>query len=190
MKAKIGVITLFPAVLAIAGCQGGSVSNVLNPTPAPNPQVANAEPLITQDELEGYCPQITLRENTGYFSTYTRGNDGNPDELVYQAAITEVTRSCKQSNGQITINVAAAGRVVPGPRGSAGTIDMPIRVAVIDSNGVAYSQLTKYPVQIDAGNAATQFIFTDPNVTVPIVAGNRMQVLVGYDEGPPKKNGS
>jgi hypothetical protein len=193
------------ALLLLAGCQSSSntVQQALDPAgqpaaPAPATatatapvpvDVAAAQPprtdtRITEDELRGYCPQVILRENTGYYNTYTNKEEKSPDDVIYQASIGEVTRSCSQANGVLNMKVAAAGRVVAGPKGKNGTITMPIRVAVLEGSNVVYSQLTQHKVQIDTAAGATQFLVADENVSVPIAPGTRYRVYVGYDEGP------
>jgi len=51
-------------------------------------------------------------------------------------------------------------------------------------NDVLYSQLHKYPVSIASAAGATQYVFTDPSVTVPAPSAANYQVFVGFDEGP------
>jgi hypothetical protein len=84
----------------------------------------------------------------------------------------------------MTITAAAAGRVITGPAGTPGTITMPIRVVVVKGDSVLYSQLHKYQVAVGDGAGATQFVFNDPNVVIPIPEPGTAQVFVGYDEGP------
>ena len=170
-------------VLALAGCQSGGVQQTLKLGAAKSDGAKDGE-TITEQELRGYCPQVTLRENTGYYTTYEKGADGDPESAVYQASIAKVTRSCSQSNGYLNMKVAAAGRVVAGPKGKSGTISMPIRVAVLEGDTVLYSELTRHQVQIDTTAGATQFLVTDENVQVPIQQGVKLRVFVGYDEGP------
>jgi hypothetical protein len=86
----------------------------------------------------------------------------------------------------MTINVAAAGRVVPGPAGAPGAVKLPIRVAVVRGEEVLYSQLHDYQVAVDSSGAA-QFVFNDPNVTIPIPPDQAVRVFAGFDEGPPKQ---
>ena len=65
----------------------------------------------------------------------------------------------------------------------AGTITMPIRVAVVEGDKVLYSKLHEQTVQVSQ-TGATQFIFTDPGVNLPRPSGPNYLVFVGYDEGP------
>ncbi|WP_163269127.1 hypothetical protein [Chelativorans alearense] len=163
----------------LAGCQQGATPNAggLGAGGAQN------EP-IRESELRAYCPPATLRDGTAYFRTYERGSEGNPDNIVYQASIADVTRACKRGDGSMTMTVAVAGKVVPGPKGRTGTITMPIRVAAVRGDEVLYSQLFRHSVSIADTSGATQFLFTDPNVVIPGQVDRGVQLIVGYDEGP------
>lgn len=149
------------------------------------------EQRILQSELTGFCPLVTLREGTAYFTSYAKGadkEDGSKDPALamYQASITDVTRSCSRATGALVINVAVAGRVVPGPKASGASVTMPIRVAMVADGNVLYSQLQQFQVTVNPTDAATQFVFNDPNGTVPLASAKAIQIFVGFDEGAPK----
>jgi hypothetical protein len=175
-------------LLATAGCQSGAQSgdNAVTgvDTTAPPPP----EGKVLQSELRAFCPSVVVREGTAYYSTYAKGGDGDASKVVYQASITDSSRSCNRADGNMTIKVAAAGRVVPGPMVQAGTVTMPIRVVVTQGGQPVYSQLHQYKVQISDTSSATQFVFTDPNVVIPIPPDGQARIFVGYDEGV-KKSG-
>jgi hypothetical protein len=128
---------------------------------------------------------VTLQEGTAYFSVYAKGGEGDPSKLSYQASIVNVTRSCKRENGMLNITVAIAGRIVPGPGGSPGTVTLPIRIAMLDGDKVVYSQLHKH--QVAVGAVATQYIFSDPALSIPDPTQRTIKILAGYDEGSPKQ---
>ena len=178
-------------MLALAGCQsggGGGLGNVFGPPKPKDPaQIAAEEGKILASELLAYCPAITLRDGTASFTTYQRGGQDNPDKLIYQSAITDATRSCTRANGQMTITVGVAGKVVTGPVGTPGTVQMPIRVAVVRGDQVIFSQLYRHQAQVTNVVGATQFLFTANNIVVPVPTARDMQILVGYDEGSSKK---
>ncbi|QPC87034.1 hypothetical protein GA830_09995 [Mesorhizobium sp. NBSH29] len=174
-------IALAGFMIAVAGCQSGdnTIAGVGDDaTKAP-------EGKILASELRAYCPSVTLREGTAFFNTYAKGGDGDASKIVYQAAITDVTRSCARADGMLTMNVAVAGKVVPGPAGVAGNVTMPIRIAVVRGDEVLYSQLHQH--QVAAGAQSTQWVFSDPNVVIPDSSERDIQIFAGYDEGPPKK---
>lgn len=174
---------LFGFILAAAGCQSGG-GNALN---AGGDNTAAAEPKVLESELRAYCPPVKLREGTAYFNTYAKGGQDDPAKLLYQASLMDVTRTCSSAGGMMTMNVAVAGKVVPGPAGAPGNVTMPIRVAVLRGDEVLYSQLHKYQVAVGNASAATQFVFNDTGVSFPVPQGQDVQVFAGYDEGPPKK---
>lgn len=167
-------------LLTLAGCQSGD-----NTIAGVGEDAKPPEGKVLASELRAYCPTITLREGTAFFNTYAKGGEGDPSKIIYQAAITDVTRDCKRSNGTLNMNVAVAGKVVPGPAGSAGNVTMPIRVAVVRGDQVLYSQLHQYKVAV--GAQSTQWVFNDPNVSIPDPTERDIQIFAGFDEGPPKK---
>lgn len=167
-------------LLAVAGCQSSDGGNVLNVGDKSEPPTEK----VLESELRAYCPSVVLREGTASYRTYAKGAKDDPEKLVYQASLSDVTRSCARADGTMTIKVAAAGRVVTGPVGAPGAITMPIRVAAVRGDEVLYSQLHKYKVDVASGAAATQFVFKDPSVVIPVPEPNTVQIFVGYDEGP------
>jgi hypothetical protein len=177
------------ALMALAGCQsGGALDLGLGGWGGQKAQPA-APPAetVTADELRAYCPRVTLRSGTAFYSTYERGGDGDKSRIVYQASITDVTRSCQYDGGMLNMAVAAAGRVVPGPVARDGTITMPIRIAVVRGEEVLYSKLHQYQTSIAALSPATQFVFKDPAVSIPIPTARNIEIYVGFDETPQKK---
>ncbi len=181
--ARLGQFLLIGGLLAAAGCKTADPTNVLDVGQGLQ-QTAAADTRPAAEDLRRFCPRVLLREGTAYFNTYEKGADNDKDRIVYQAAIAEVTRSCAYSDGQIVMTVAARGRIVPGPKGRVGQITMPIRIAAVDGQGVAYSQLFRHPVDVADTSAATQFVFSQPGVAVPDTGDSSMKVYIGYDEGP------
>ena len=194
-------------MLAAAGCQSsdnGILGLGKKDTTPPPPQ----DPKVLASQLRAYCPKVTLRDGTAFFNTYGKGSqkpkkktdpaapdaapsapDGSavdpnkdPTKIIYQASITDVTRDCSSANGQLTMKIAVAGKVVPGPMFAPGTITMPIRVAVMHGTDVLYSQIHPYQIQVSDPSTATQFVFTDSNVVVPEPTAQDYQAFAGYDE--------
>jgi hypothetical protein len=178
------------ALLALAGCQSGGGLGSLGLGGWGGQKAEPAAPpadKVTADELRAYCPRVTLRSGTAFYSTYERGGEGDKDRIVYQASVTDVTRSCEYTGGMLNMAVAAAGRVVPGPVAKDGTITMPIRVAVVRGEEVLYSKLHQYQTSIAALSPATQFVFKDASVSIPVPTARNIEVYVGFDETPQKK---
>lgn len=178
----IGSFAVSGFILFAAGCQSSDTAGVLNLGGG-----AAEKRQITQEELLAFCPAVSLREGTAIYYHYAKGGQDDATKLAYQASISDATRACTYNGGMTTINVALAGRVVPGPVAQAGTINMPIRVVVKRGEEILYDQLHKYPVAIAAGAAATQFVFNDPNVTIPTPPDRNIRVFAGFEESPAAK---
>lgn len=177
---------LLTCLLAVAGCQSGAASGDdaiagVDATAPPPPQGK-----VLQSELRAFCPSIVIRQGTAAHTTYAQGGDGDATKVIYQTSISDATRSCTRADGNMTIKVAVAGRVVPGPMGQAGNITMPIRVVVVQGGQPVYSQLHQYQVSVTDLQAATQFVFTDPNVVIPTPPDGQARIFIGFDEGPAK----
>jgi hypothetical protein len=177
-------IALGGFILAVAGCQSGDSGSVLG---LGKEDAKPAEPKVLESELRAYCPKVILREGTAVFSAYAKGGDGDPAKLNYQASITDVTRSCSRSGDTLTINVAVAGKIVPGPLAAPGSVTLPIRIVATRDSEVLYTQIHQHPASTGDASAATQFVFNDPNVSMPNPAQSDIMLYAGFDEGPAKK---
>ncbi len=169
------------ALLTVVSCQSTNLGDNFGSDTA-NGKPGDEE--LTGADLRAYCPRIELREGTAILRTYTKGKDGDPNEIIYLATITDATRTCRYQGGQLFMEVVAAGRVVEGPKGKSGSLELPVRVAIRQGEDVPYSQLGKIQVAVAPNAGATQFIFKDSQVVVPAPTQQNMQVFVGFDEGP------
>jgi len=162
-------------ILAVAGCQSGDSGGTAS------------QGKVRESELLGYCPLVLLRDGTAYFDSYVKGGQDDPTKLQYQASVTDVTRTCSRSGGNLTINVAVAGRIVPGPAGAPRAVTLPIRIAVLQNDDVVSSQLFRHQVALGGTAAATQFVLKAPGVTIPDPRAQNIRVFAGFDEGPAEK---
>ena len=185
-------------ILALAGCQSGGGLSKLDPGVKDAPPPPSTK--ISEKDLLAYCPTVTLREGTAFYSQYAKGAkktkkdeddplanpNAQPDNsagLIYQASITDVTRSCNYQGGMLTMTVAVAGKVVPGPMSKTGAVTLPIRIAVLRDGDVIYSNLAKYPVQVSDTSEAAQFLYSNANVTFDAPAKRNIQIFAGFDGG-------
>jgi hypothetical protein len=168
-----------------AGCQSGdSAGDVLDPGSG---STTPEEGKILQSELRAYCPKVTLREEDAFRNSYEKGAEDDPTKLIYQSSLSTVTRKCEYGPGTMTMTVAVAGKVVPGPLATDGAVKMPMRVEVKRGDEVLYSNVANYEVAVSKAGGATQFIYSDPNVIFPTPTAADVQAYIGYDPGPEKK---
>ena len=158
----------------LAACQTNT-DEVLTPQP---------EDVVTEADLRAYCPPVVLREGTASFRTYSPENSADPNDIIYQASISDQTRDCRYRNGQLLMTVAVAGRVVAGPKGQTGTVNLPIRVAITQGDATAYSNLDRYPVTVTPSAGASQFLYSNDSIVLPEPTERNLVIYIGFDEGP------
>lgn len=170
-------LPILSALLVLSGCNSTETANTLDVATA----AEQASPII-----QGKCPRVSFREGTTFYRAYTRKGEGDPSKITYQSSLADATRSCTISGDQLTVSVFAAGRLLAGPQGKAGDIDLPIRVVVLDkkTQSVLYSELSTQVVSLSGPNLTAQFVFNDPSVVIPVGAGGETEVFVGFDSGP------
>ena len=176
--------------LAISACSASGVTGALKKSADQEieqreTELAAAAPGSVADGVRvGFCPKVQLITNEETYRTY-EGRDRSIDNIVYQASLYDATRSCTVDGDKLTINVSAAGRLLAGPKGGAGgKLSMPIRIAVKDSQGVAYSELENFTASMGSDAMSDQFIYRRGTVTIPATSDRRTVVLIGFDEGP------
>ncbi len=59
------------------------------------------------------------------------GKQAVGNDLRFQATITKTARECSVNGGQITARIGIQGRVIAGPAGAPTTVQVPMRVAVV-----------------------------------------------------------
>jgi hypothetical protein len=138
----------------------------------------------------GYCPTIKIRPGTEAIVRYANNTDQTSDNVRYQQAITRTARECRYVGGQLTLKIGVAGRVAAGPKGGPGKIAVPVRIAVLKGDAVAYSEMQKIEVELTAPQLASDFTRV---VEIPVASGpdeSDVEILIGFDEGAPGKKRS
>ncbi len=154
-------------------------------TPLPAGAPANPDEIDIRRYLgPDYCPEIRVREGTEAMRLYERGKEGEPGAIVWQATIGDTAREClyDQQNNLI-LRIGVSGRVLAGPKGGPGTVNLPLRIAVVKhQKEVLYSDLKKLAITIPAENST---VFRNVyEVTVPSPGRDRDYLIyVGFDGG-------
>ncbi|AWL93499.1 MULTISPECIES: hypothetical protein [Bradyrhizobium] len=157
---------------------GGKSDEPAPPKPAPAP----GQP--AEDDLD--CPQVTVRAGA---STYAVGAAGKPavgNEIRFQASITKMARECARSSAGITARIGIQGRVIAGPAGAPATVEVPLRVAVVQGGvgeKVIASKAYRTTVEMsEGGSVPFTFIVEDLAYPTPSAATADSYVFyVGFD---------
>jgi hypothetical protein len=77
------------------------------------------------------CPDVKVRAGASTYAVATPGKQPVGSDVRYQATITRTARDCNLNAGQITARVGIQGRVIVGPAGAPASVEIPLRVAVV-----------------------------------------------------------
>ena len=140
------VLGICCAAVLLAGCGMPSLGGLLGPKPAV-PIAASGvseEAMMSaakSDEGDGSgaasaamaCPQFAVWPSTQTLTVYEPGRDGDGLAIVHRGEITQTARECQIQGGHVTIKYGFSGRVLLGPRGTAGHVSMPVNIVLTDA---------------------------------------------------------
>ncbi len=192
--ATIAVSALLAACASSGGSGGGGLSALFgggNPNPAPGTVTAGSDINDPNFFLKsGYCPPVQVLPGTEALIIYARGHDGDVAFIQAQGSITKTARECHMLDAStMSIKVGIAGRVLAGPKGGAGTVTLPVRIAVTrqHDNKVLFSKAFPLKATLTAPEFATDYSDVYDQVTFKVAPDDRdLIVYVGFDEGKPK----
>lgn len=144
------------------------------------------------------CPGVGIRAGASTLSVSQPGVEAGPLTTRYQATIGEMARECAALGSVMTMRVGVQGRVLLGPAGGPGQLDVPIRIAVVQEGPepkTIVSKFTRLPVPIPPGQASVPFSYVEQDLTFPMPRADVLEayvVYVGFDpqgmtEKPQKK---
>ena len=154
----------------------GGKSDEPKPTPPPGQPA--------EDDLD--CPQVTVRAGA---STYAVGASGKPavgNDIRFQASITKMARECSRSSAGITARIGIQGRVIAGPAGAPPSVQVPIRVAVVQA-GIGEKVIATKAYQTTVAmteDASVPFVLVAEDLIYPAPQGavaDSYVFYVGFD---------
>jgi len=143
------------------------------------------EPANTPAEVD--CPGVTVRPGASTLSITQPGVDAGPMTTRYQVSIAQTARECAALGGVMTIKVGVEGRVLLGPAGGPGQVDVPLRMAVVQEGAnpkAIVSKFYKLAVAIPPGQTSVPFVHVEQDLTFPMPRGADLDayvVYVGFD---------
>lgn len=146
-----------------------------------------ADQAFKQEDLP--CPEITVRPGAATFLLNAKGAAGEATamDLRYQGTLIRFARECKTAAGIMTMKVGIEGRVIVGPAGGPGQVDLPVRLAVVQegpSPKTVLSKLARIAVTVSS-DPTVEFTHIDPDVSFPLprplAALEQYVIYVGFD---------
>jgi hypothetical protein len=189
-------LALAVAGMLLSGCGGGSMfGGSSDPSPSMSDRfgqlfgsksqaVGEKAPSPVDNELA--CPPVSIRAGASTFAVGLPGKPATGSDLRYQATITRTARDCTQTGDQITARIGIQGRVIAGPAGNPPTVEVPVRVAVVQSGVQEKTIATKVfrttVSMSDASSVPFSLVMEDVVYPVPPGAvGDSYIFYIGFD---------
>lgn len=137
--------------------------------------------------VEVDCPSVAVRQGASTLSITEPGAEAGPMTTRYQVSIGQMARDCAALGGMITMKVGVEGRVLLGPAGGPGQVDIPLRMAVVQEGPNPKTVLSKFyklAVAIPPGQTAVPFVHVEQDLSFPTPRGGDLDsyiVYVGFD---------
>jgi hypothetical protein len=196
--------------LLASGCGGGSNlfggSSASAPTPAATPVSSSGGGLLPANvanffsgssdkspqqvagaTADAECPYIQIREGASTLTVNGPG-DNAAMSLKYQGTFVRAARQCAVVAGQMVMKIGVQGRLILGPQGGPGELNVPLRIAVVDekpaSSQTIVTRLIMIPVAVRSADDNPSFAHVEDNVTFPMPSSSELDnyiVYIGFD---------
>jgi hypothetical protein len=135
------------------------------------------------------CPFLDIRQGASTLTIPPPPLDGANEamSLKYQGIFVRAARDCSVVNGQMVMRVGVQGRVIVGPAGGPGQLDVPLRIAVVNSPLTApktvVTKLIRIPVSIGASDGTVDFTHIEEGLSFPMPSSavDPYIVYIGFD---------
>jgi len=160
-------------------------------SPSPAVQAAGSPGFNADD-----CPSVDIRNGAGALTMSGKPPEAATTDVRYQLNLTQLARQCSLVGGNLVMKVGAQGRIIVGPVGGPGQVDIPLRYAVVREGVAPKTIVTKFkrvPAQVPPGQSNVAFSDVEEELSFPMPSRAELpayMVYVGFDEigdGPEKK---
>jgi hypothetical protein len=210
---RASIAACLSLALLATGCSGGSslfggpAATTPAPAAAPTPAPASSSSSFIPADIANFfsgssdkapqpvagatpdieCPYIQIREGASTL-TISGGGDNTAMSLKYQGTFVRAARQCAVVAGQMVMKVGVEGRIILGPQGGPGEINVPLRIAVVDeaptSAKTIATKLVLIPVTIRSADENPTFTHVEDNLAFPLPRSADLAnyiVYIGFD---------
>jgi hypothetical protein len=129
---------------------------------------------------------VSIRAGASTYAVAAPGKQAVGNDLRYQATITRTARDCTRNGDQITARIGIQGRVIAGPAGNPPTVEIPLRVAVVQGGVQEKTIATKvYRTTVSMSEAGSEpFSLVAEDVVYPVppgATGDSYIFYIGFD---------
>jgi hypothetical protein len=130
------------------------------------------------------CPSVTVRSGA---AAWQISSGSGPNNVRYQGSLGQLARECAVLGETMTMRVGVEGRILVGPQGGAGNVNVPLRIALVAEGPTPrpiWSKFYSVPVAVPPNASQAIFSQVEDDLTFPIPANKRVDnyiVYVGFD---------
>ena len=132
-----------------------------------------APPAAAEAPSDLSCPPVSIRAGASTYQVAAPGKQPVGNDLRFQVTITRTARECNYNAGEITARIGIQGRVIAGPAGAPSSVQVPIRVAVVQGGVSEKTIATKaYQTTVTMTEGGSEpFTLVAEDMTYPAPAG-------------------
>lgn len=132
------------------------------------------------------CPPVSIRAGASTYQVGAPGKQPVGNDLRFQATITRTARDCTYNSGEITARIGIQGRVIAGPAGAPASVEIPLRVAVVQAGVQEKTIATKaYRTSVSMSeDGSVPFTLVAEDLMYPApsgAAGDSYIFYIGFD---------
>jgi hypothetical protein len=133
------------------------------------------------------CPDVTIRQGAATLTSSANPAEPAATNLRYQVTFGTTARECRMVQNMLSIKVGVQGRVILGPEGSPGEINVPIRFAVVREGlnpKPIVTKLERISVVVPPDDSNVLFSHVEEGLVFPMPKGGEIDsyvVYVGFD---------
>ena len=197
-RARISVALLLLLAVLASGCSvGGIDARSAPPSDEPSSSTAlgfsaesspkSPQPVV-RAQADVSCPPVEIRQGASTLSVGPPG-ENTTMSLKYQGSFVRAARDCSVVGSDMVIKVGVQGRIVVGPAGGPGEVQVPVRIAVVEEAPGGFkpivTKLIRIPVTVPPGQGNVVFSHVEPGMTFPLPTPSTVLddyvVYVGFD---------
>jgi hypothetical protein len=129
------------------------------------------------------CPGVEYRQGAATWAVNGHATENAALGVKYQVSFLQTARECIAAGENVTIKVGVQGRIVVGPAGGPGILNVPLRYALVRegvNRKTLWTRLFVVPVAIEPGQLNVPWLHVEEEMTVPRWSPKEQDALVIY----------
>jgi hypothetical protein len=152
----------------------------------PAENTSPSAPPAAEGQPDMDCPPVSIRAGASTYAVAAPGKQPVGSDVRFQATITRTARDCRKVGDQITARVGIQGRVIAGPAGAPSSVEIPLRVAVVQGGVQEKTIATKaYRTTVAMSEDGSEpFTLVAEDIVYPVppgATGDSYIFYIGFD---------